>query len=72
MLKEKLIEFIRSAQKLIIVLLLFFVYFIGFGMTKIFMLITGRGLSRKYRKGALTWLDAEGYCPDIDDCLRGA
>lgn len=72
MLKEKFIEFIRSAQKLLIVLLLFLVYLIGFGMTKIFMLITGRWFLRKYREGALTWLDAEGYCPDINDCLRGA
>lgn len=70
--KEKFIEFIRSAQKLIIALLLFLVYLAVFGITKFFMLITGRGFLKKHREGALTWLAAEGYCPDIDDCLRGA
>ncbi|HAH20399.1 MAG TPA: hypothetical protein DCL49_05785 [Candidatus Omnitrophica bacterium] len=72
MLKEKFSKFIRCAQKIMIVLLLFIVYLLAFGTTKFFMFITGGCFLKRRLEGSLSWLTADGYCPDIDDCLRGA
>jgi hypothetical protein len=69
--KKKLSNFIRTTQKIIITILLFIIYIVGIGITKIFVMVFKREiLTRRYRKKDSFWIEAEGYAANINDSLR--
>ena len=69
--KKKLRNFIRIVQKVLITILLFIIYIIGIGVTKIFVMVFKREVfKRGYRSKATFWIEAKGYEANINDCLR--
>ncbi len=64
-------KFVSIVQKILITLLLFLVYFLGFGFTLILSFL----FNRKDAFGGLksqdsSWLKAEGYKADFDNSFR--
>lgn len=58
-------------QKVLIRVLLVFTYYIGFGITYVIVLLFKRKLLGGYNKNQDSfWKDAEGYNPDMGECLR--
>jgi len=71
MLKRLLQKFIRIVQKILITLSLTVVYFLGLGITLIFIALFNRKTITGFRKEDFTfWVEAEGYQPDIEDSFR--
>lgn len=71
MLKKITQNFVRTVQKILIVVSLIFIYFFGFGITLLFTLIFHRKVLTGYSKDDNTfWVEAERYEPDISDSLR--
>lgn len=62
---------IKTAQKIVIRVLLFFLYIFGFGVTHLFTMILGL---INFRNRTTTedsfWIDADGYAENMEDCLR--
>ncbi|MFH1397725.1 MAG: hypothetical protein ABIH27_04160 [Candidatus Omnitrophota bacterium] len=71
MLKRLLQKFIRIIQKILITVSLTVVYFLGMGITLIFIALFNRKIITKPSKDDHTfWVGAEGYQPDIEDSFR--
>jgi cytochrome c biogenesis protein CcdA len=71
MLKKLLQKFIRIIQKILITVSLTVVYFIGLGVTLIFVALFNRKILTNCSKEDYTfWVTASGYQPDIEDSLR--
>lgn len=71
MLKRLLHNFIRIIQKILITISLTLVYFLGLGITLIFIAIFNRKIITSPSKDDYTsWVGAEGYQPDIEDSFR--
>ena len=69
--KEKLRNFIREVQKVLIIILLFIIYIIGIGITKIFVMVFKREVfKRGYKEKVSFWVEAKGYETNINDSLR--
>ncbi|MDD5730483.1 MAG: hypothetical protein PHN57_05095 [Candidatus Omnitrophica bacterium] len=69
--KEKIKKFVGVIQKILIKVLLFFVYILGFGITLILIFIFKRGLlSRGVDSGGSYWSEAKGYEPNLEECSR--
>lgn len=57
-------------QKIIITLSLIIIYFVGFGITLIFILVFRRKmLTGEFGKNTI-WIEAEGYESDINGAIR--
>lgn len=69
--RELLKIFIKIVQEGFITIVLFFIYYIGFGITLILVLVFNRRLLRieKNKKNTF-WTDAEGYDSNISACLK--
>jgi cytochrome c biogenesis protein CcdA len=62
---------VRGVQRVLLVVFLTILYFLGFGITLLFlMLFNRRALIRKYNLDATFWNKAEGYDADIDNSVR--
>lgn len=71
MLKRLLQKFVRIIQKILITLSLTVVYFLGLGITLIFIALFNRKIITSPSKDDNTfWVGAEGYQPDIEDSFR--
>ena len=71
MLKRLLQKFIRIIQKILITFSLTVVYFLGLGITLIFIALFNRKIIASPSKDDYTfWVEAEGYQPDIEDSFR--
>ncbi len=71
MLKRLLQKFIRIIQKVLITLSLTAVYFLGLGVTLIFVALIKRKIITSPSKDEPTfWVEAQGYQPDIEDSFR--
>jgi len=71
MLKRLLQKFIRIIQKILITFSLTVVYFLGLGITLIFIALFNRKIITSPDKDDYTfWVEAEGYQPDIEDSFR--
>jgi len=71
MLKRLLQKFIRIIQKILITFSLTVVYFLGLGITLIFIALFNRKIITSPSKDDYTfWVEAEGYQPDIEDSFR--
>ncbi len=71
MLKRLLQKFIRVIQKILITLSLTVVYFLGIGITLIFIAFFNRKIITSPSKDDYTfWVGAEGYQPDIEDSFH--
>ena len=63
--------YVRTAQKVLLMVLLWGAYFLGLGLTKLFILIFNQEfLSEKPEKNGSFWVDAKGYGRDDHDVLR--
>ena len=71
MIKGILQNYIKTIQKILITVLLTFVYFIGFGVTLILVIIFNRKiLGKKYKDRDTFWKEAEGYQDDMGNSIR--
>jgi len=71
--KEITGNFIRVIQKILIVILLTILYFIGFGITVLVMLVFDRRAIFGGKKMPDTcWDKAEGYALDLKECGHGS
>lgn len=71
MIKKIIRNFVRIIQKVLIVLLLTLIYFLGFGITVIFMMVFKHKILTGSRKDDITfWVEANGYEADMEDSLR--
>jgi len=70
--KKILMKFIRGVQKVLIVILLTVVYFAGFGLTVVFLLIFNPRVIRGDRKRNSSWIRAEEPEPGLESCMRGS
>lgn len=62
---------VRGVQRALLVVLLTILYFLGFGITLLFLVIFNRqALFRKNNPDATSWNKAEGYDADIDNSVR--
>jgi len=57
-------------QKIIITLFLIIIYFAGFGLTLVFVLLFKHDVLAGESGNNTAWIDAEGYEPDIIDAAR--
>jgi len=63
--------FVRAVQKVLVTVLLFIVYLLGFGITSIFAHIFNRKLfGRKDDGRSSFWVKATGYGRDDHDVMR--
>jgi hypothetical protein len=71
LLKIKTQKFIVIAQKILITIFLVLIYFVGFGLTLIFVLLFHkRIIFAKRGKLDTFWLGADGYGPGILDSMK--
>jgi hypothetical protein len=71
MLKKIIQKFISIVQKILIMLILIVIYFVGFGITLIFIFLFNRKLlTGGYRIDNTFWIEAQGYEADINNCRR--
>jgi hypothetical protein len=70
-LKEITGRLFRAVQKILLAVLLAVIYFFGFGLTLALGALFNRKIifARRKNKGS-SWVRAEGYQPDLEDCLR--
>ena len=63
--------YVTTVQKVLITVLLFLVYVIGFGIMSVFMGVFRHKLLRDAPAGENTmWKKADGYEPDMNEALR--
>ena len=69
---KKIIQnLIRIIQRILIFVSLTVIYFFGFGITLLFMMIFNRKVLTGYSKNDNTfWIEAKGYEADIEESLR--
>jgi len=71
MLKKILAKLVRVIQKILITVSLILIYFLGFGLTLFFVALFNRKLIyNNFKIKDSSWLDAEGYGPDLEESLR--
>ncbi|MFA5200388.1 MAG: hypothetical protein WC442_05745 [Candidatus Omnitrophota bacterium] len=71
MFKKRIQKLITTIRKILILMVLFFIYIFGFGLTLFFVAIFNRRVLRTLEKGQNTfWKQAQGYNTDIEECLR--
>ncbi len=71
MLKKIIQWYVMIVQKVLITVMLFMLYILGFGITFIFAVIFNRRLLGLERVNKYTfWKDAQGYDADINECMR--
>jgi len=71
MLKRLVQNLIKIIQKILIVILLTIVYFLGFGFTLIFLMFFNRKILTGPGKDSNTfWIKAEGYRVNAQDSVR--
>ena len=71
MFKKKIQKLINTIRKILILMVLFFIYIFGFGITLVFVAIFNRKVLRLPKKGENTfWKSAQGYDSDIEESLR--
>jgi hypothetical protein len=71
MFKKIILAFIGGIQKILIVIFLTLIYFLGLGATLLFMLIFNRKPLKAYSKDSATfWGEAKGYESGMEDALR--
>lgn len=64
-------RFIAFVQRVVVTLCLFFVYFLGMGITALLVRVFNRSLLRQSPADADSWwVEAEGYQPDPDTAAR--
>ena len=65
-------QLVRAVQSVVLSVLLFLVYFIGIGLTRILMSVFSRRHLKMFAtpKKESYWLDAEGYTADSEQLLR--
>jgi len=64
-------KILRTVQRILMVVLLTIVYFIGFGITLFFLRIFKHGILKRCSKNSESfWIEAVGYNPDITDSLH--
>jgi len=69
--KNKIKIFVKIIQKIIITISLFVIYFIGLGITKIFIMIFNRKQLREgFEEKDSFWQEARGYEADINKSFR--
>jgi hypothetical protein len=62
---------VAAAQRVVIAVLLFLVYYLGMPITLVLVKIFDRGLLARTPAGQDSyWLDVEGYEPDLDSAQR--
>jgi len=69
MAKKIIQKFIMVVQKIIITSSLIVIYFAGFGITLIFVLLFKRKVITGEPRNGSVWIEAEGYEPDINDAV---
>lgn len=63
--------YVRTAQKVLLTVLLWAAYFLGLGLTKLFILIFNRKfLSEQSGNSGSFWVEAKGYGRDDRDVTR--
>ena len=69
---RKLLDiYVRSVQKVLIIIFLVLTYFLALGLTHVMALVFKRELLRDSQQDRSTyWTDAEDYETEMDDCLR--
>lgn len=60
----------RKAKELLVAAFLSLVYFILFGIFLVVVAVFDRKLLWPEKKKNTFWIGAEGYGPDIDECMR--
>jgi hypothetical protein len=71
MFKKTIFNFIRIIQKILIVLALTVVYFLGLGITLVFLIVFKRNLlTNASRAHKSFWVNSEGCEPDLANNLR--
>jgi len=71
LLKIKTQKFMVIVQKILITIFLILIYFVGFGLTLIFVLLFNKRIIFATRgKPDTFWLEADGYEPDIPDSMK--
>jgi hypothetical protein len=69
--KDKIRGLLRAVQRILAVILLFIIYFAGFGLTSFFTLFfRRRDAGSTCRGNDSFWIEAEGYSNEMDDCLK--
>jgi len=64
-------NFVRETQKIFLMVLLFILYFFGFGITLCLLVIFNRrALTSEYHAQDTYWHKTKGYAADIDRSLR--
>jgi|AGTN01.1.fsa_nt_gi hypothetical protein len=69
MIKKIIRIYVTFLQRILVGISLFFIYFIGFGATRLFLVFFGR--KTLYGPGG-GWQAPEGYDGGLDDCRRGS
>ncbi|MFA4989392.1 MAG: hypothetical protein WC576_01320 [Candidatus Omnitrophota bacterium] len=65
------VKLFRAIQKILLTIFLVLIYIFGFGFTFVLTVLFNRKTifsSRKNRDSS--WLKAQGYQPDLEDCFR--
>ena len=71
LLKKKAQRFIVIIQKVLIIIFLVLIYFVGFGLTLVFVLLFNKRIIFAKRGELDTfWLEANGYESDILDSMK--
>ena len=71
LLKIKMQKSIVIVQEILITIFLVLIYFIGFGLTLVFVLLFNkRIIFAKREKLDTFWLEADGYEPDLLDSMK--
>jgi len=61
----------RAVQKILLAVFLVIIYFFGFGLTLALAVLFNPKIIFAGRKNKeSSWVRAEGYQPDLEDCLR--
>ena len=69
--KKILAKLVRAIQKIMITVFLILIYFLGFGITLLFMVLFNRKLIfRRLKSKDSSWLRAEEYDPGLEGSLR--
>jgi hypothetical protein len=69
--KAMIMRLVRAIQKILITVLLFFVYIFGFGLTLVWAMIFKRELlGRGIKMSSSFWRKADGYEAHFEDAMR--
>lgn len=69
--KNITMKIVKIIQKNLVTITLILIYYVGFGVTKLFVLLLNRRLLWKKKSGKESfWVESSGYNPMIEDCKR--